>query len=219
MQFLDTKYMKVLGAGLAVAILSATLIVAVLGGGLLYSDIAKTAVSDEGKEGLAQNNSVEWNSLADEVQSLPSNTENDGYSHNPPEEMAKAPLEGGSFDETSISEGDVWLLAQVIHAEGRGEPFQGQVAIGAVLLNRLRDQRFPDSLTNIVYEPGAFCTVADGQIYLTPDASAIEAARLAAGGWDPTGGAIYFYNPARSTSRWIFTRPVVNRIGRHVFAL
>ena len=109
-------------------------------------------------------------------------------------------------------------MAQLIHAEGRGESLEGQVAIGAVLLNRLRDRRFPNSLAGVIYEPGAFCTVRDGQINLTPNAKAVRAARLAAAGWDPTGGALYFYNPARSTSAWIFTRPVLTRIGRHVFA-
>ncbi|HHV93050.1 MAG TPA: hypothetical protein GXX47_00780 [Firmicutes bacterium] len=117
-----------------------------------------------------------------------------------------------------LSEGDIWLMAQLIHAEGRGEPLEGQVAIGAVLLNRLRDSRFPNSVAGVIYEPGAFCTVRDGQINLTPDAKALRAARLAAAGWDPTGGALYFYNPARSTSAWIYTRPVLTRIGRHVFA-
>lgn len=120
---------------------------------------------------------------------------------------------------SGLSEGDIWLMAQLIHAEGRGESLEGQVAIGAVLLNRTRDSRFPGSVAGVIYEPGAFCTVRDGQINLSPDSNALKAARLAAGGWDPSGGALYFYNPARSTSRWIYTRPVVNRIGHHVFAL
>ncbi|NMB46442.1 MAG: hypothetical protein GX998_08555 [Firmicutes bacterium] len=119
---------------------------------------------------------------------------------------------------SGLSEGDIWLMAQLIHAEGRGEPLEGQVAIGAVLLNRVGDKRFPNSLAGVIYQQGAFCTVRDGQINLSPDGNALKAARLAAAGWDPTGGALYFYNPARSTSRWIYSRPVITRIGRHVFA-
>lgn len=113
---------------------------------------------------------------------------------------------------------DLYLLARVIHAEGRGEPFEGQVAIGAVLLNRLRDSRFPKTLQQIIFKRGEFCTVRDGQIWLPPNDEAIRAAKLAVAGWDPTGGALYFYNPAKTTSKWIWNRPITNRIGRHVFA-
>lgn len=114
---------------------------------------------------------------------------------------------------------DLYLLARVIYAEARGEPFQGQVAVGAVLLNRLKDARFPKSLAQIIFKQGEFCTVRDGQIWKTPDRQALQAARLAAAGWDPTGGALYFYNPAKTTSRWIWSRPIVNRIGNHNFAI
>lgn len=114
---------------------------------------------------------------------------------------------------------DVYLLARVIHAEGRGEPFEGQVAIGAVLLNRLRDPRFPKTLQQIIFKQGEFCTVRDGQIWLSPNAESIRAAKLAVSGWDPTGGALYFYNPAKTTSRWIWNRPITNHIGKHVFAV
>ncbi len=113
---------------------------------------------------------------------------------------------------------DIYLLARVIHAEARGEPFQGQVAVGAVLLNRLKDSRFPKSLSQIIFKKGEFCTVRDGQIWKNPSQEAIKAARLAAAGWDPTDGALYFYNPAKTTSRWIWSRPVVNQIGNHIFA-
>lgn len=113
---------------------------------------------------------------------------------------------------------DLYLLARVIYAESRGEPFEGQVAVGAVLMNRLKDSRFPKDLSQIIFKQGEFCTVRDGQIWQTPNQEAIKAARLAAAGWDPTGGALYFYNPAKTTSRWIWSRPVVNRIGNHIFA-
>lgn len=113
---------------------------------------------------------------------------------------------------------DIYLLARVIHAESRGEPFEGQVAVGAVLINRLKDSRFPNSLPQIIFKKGEFCTVRDGQIWKIPSQEAIKAARLAAAGWDPSGGALYFYNPVKTTSRWIWSRPVINRIGNHIFA-
>ena len=114
---------------------------------------------------------------------------------------------------------DLYLLARVIYAESRGEPIQGQVGVGAVLLNRLKDSRFPKSLSQIIFKHGEFCTVRDGQIWKTPNQEALKAARLAIAGWDPTGGALYFYNPAKTTSRWIWSRPIVNRIGNHIFAI
>ncbi len=114
---------------------------------------------------------------------------------------------------------DLNLLARVIYAESRGEPFLGQVAVGAVLLNRLNDSRFPKSLSKIIFKKGEFCTVRDGQIWKAPNQEAFKAARLAVAGWDPTNGALYFYNPSKTTSRWIWSRPVVNRIGNHIFAI
>lgn len=113
---------------------------------------------------------------------------------------------------------DLTLLARIIHAEARGEPVEGQVAVGAVLLNRVKNSRFPNDLWSNIFKSGEFCTVRDGQIWLEPDAAAYRAARLALSGWDPTYGAIYFYNPTHTTSRWIWSRPVTTRIGRHVFA-
>jgi N-acetylmuramoyl-L-alanine amidase len=113
---------------------------------------------------------------------------------------------------------DVDLLARLIHGEGRGEPYTGQVAIGAVVLNRVRDSRFPSTIAGVVYQPGAFDVVADGQIYLAPDTSSINAAKDALNGWDPTNGCVYYWNPATATSRWIWSRPIVTQIGNHVFA-
>ncbi|MHB1125551.1 MAG: cell wall hydrolase [Bacillota bacterium] len=114
---------------------------------------------------------------------------------------------------------DILLLARAIHSEARGEPFRGQVAVGAVILNRTSDPKFPESIPGVVYQPGAFTAVSDGQINLPPDPTSIMAAEEALKGWDPSGGALYYYNPAKSTSAWIFTRPVINRIGQHTFAL
>lgn len=110
------------------------------------------------------------------------------------------------------------LLAHLISAEARGEPYVGQVAVGAVVLNRVRHPSFPNSIPGVIYQPGAFESVSNGQINLPPTVSAINAARDALNGWDPTGGAIYFFNPAKTTNKWIWSRPIVAVIGNHVFA-
>ncbi len=117
------------------------------------------------------------------------------------------------------SSSDVYLLARTIYAEGRGEPYTGQVAIGAVVLNRVKSSAFPNTVSGVVYQKHAFTAVSDGQINLTPDDTAMRAARDAMNGWDPTGGALYYYNPAVATSAWIFDRQTVTVIGRHVFAI
>ncbi len=114
---------------------------------------------------------------------------------------------------------DVYLLAKAIYAEGRGEPYVGQVAIGAVIINRIRSAAFPNSVSGVVYQKGAFTAVDDGQINLTPNETALKAARDAMNGWDPTGGALYYYNPAVATSSWIFDRQTITVIGKHVFAI
>ena len=118
-----------------------------------------------------------------------------------------------------FSNTEVYLLARTIYAEGRGEPYTGQVAIGAVVLNRVRDKAFPNTISGVVYQKNAFTAVADGQINLTPNDTAMRAARDALNGWDPTGGALYYYNPAIATSAWIFDRQTVTVIGKHVFAI
>ena len=118
-----------------------------------------------------------------------------------------------------FSSSDVYLLARTIYAEGRGEPYVGQVAIGAVILNRVQHQSFPNTISGVVYQKNAFTAVSDGQINLTPNETAMKAARDAINGWDPSGGAIYYYNPAVATSSWIFSRPTITVIGKHVFAV
>ena len=118
-----------------------------------------------------------------------------------------------------FSSSELYLLAKTIHAEGRGEPYTGQVAIGAVILNRVRDKAFPNTISGVVYQKHAFTAVSDGQINLTPNETAMKAARDAINGWDPTGGALYYYNPAVATSAWIFDRQTVTVIGKHVFAI
>ncbi|WNQ13384.1 cell wall hydrolase [Paenibacillus aurantius] len=108
-------------------------------------------------------------------------------------------------------------LARIIHAEARGESFQGQVAVGAVVLNRVQSNSFPDSISGVIFQPGQFSAVRDGQYQLAPDSSAYEAARTALNGYDPTGGALFYYNPAIATSSWMKARPAKLTIGNHVF--
>lgn len=118
----------------------------------------------------------------------------------------------------SMSSGDVYLLARVVYGEARGEPYAGKVAVAAVVLNRVASAKFPNTIAGVVYQPGAFDCVSDGQINLAPDDEAIRAARDAMNGWDPSGGAIYYYNPNTATSSWIWSRPIIAAIGGHNFA-
>lgn len=118
---------------------------------------------------------------------------------------------------SSISTGDINLLARAIYGEARGEPYAGQVAVGAVILNRVKDSRFPKTIAGVVYQSGAFDVVADGQIDMSPNDTAYQAARDAMNGWDPTYGCLYYYNPKTATNKWIRTLPVSVTIGNHVF--
>ena len=115
------------------------------------------------------------------------------------------------------SSGDVNLLARLISAEARGEPYNGQVAVGAVVLNRMKHPSFPNTMSGVIYQPGAFTCMADGQFNQPVADSAYQAARDALNGWDPTGGAIYYFNPATATSKWIWSRPLLITIGKHRF--
>ena len=135
-------------------------------------------------------------------------------------ESAKA-LSGGnsSSGNANYTSSDTYLLAKCIYAEARGESYVGQVAVGAVILNRVRSPKFPNTVSGVIYQSNAFTSVADGQINLAPDKTALNAAQDAINGWDPTYGAIYYYNPAVATSSWIYSRPVVTTIGKHVFAI
>ncbi|MFR5786047.1 MAG: cell wall hydrolase [Christensenellales bacterium] len=114
---------------------------------------------------------------------------------------------------------EVELLARLIHGEARGEPYVGMVAVGAVVLNRVRSSRFPNTLAGVIYQSGAFDAVSDGQINLAPSEQSRRAARDALNGWDPTGGCLYYYNPATATSPWIWSREVRLTIGDHSFAV
>lgn len=125
---------------------------------------------------------------------------------------------GISVSETSqSSSGDVDLLARLISAEARGEPYTGQVAVGAVVLNRVASPAFPNSLSGVIYQSGAFTCLQDGQFWGSVADSAYKAARDALNGWDPSGGAIYYFNPNTATSSWIWSRPVITVIGKHYF--
>lgn len=117
------------------------------------------------------------------------------------------------------SSSDIALLARLIHAEARGESYTGQVAVGAVVLNRVKSSSFPNTISGVIYQPYAFTCVQDGQINLTPNSTATAAAKDAMNGWDPSYGSLYYYNPAIATSKWIFSRKTVVTIGRHVFAI
>jgi len=113
--------------------------------------------------------------------------------------------------------GDVALLARLISAEARGEPYAGQVAVGAVVLNRMKHPSFPNTLSGVIYQTGAFSCIADGQFDQPVADSCYQAARDALNGWDPSGGAIYYFNPATATSKWIWSRPLIVIIGKHRF--
>ena len=124
-----------------------------------------------------------------------------------------------SSSNSNYTSSDLYLLAKCIYAEARGESYTGQVAVGAVILNRVRSSKFPNTVSGVIYQTGAFTAVSDGQINLSPDKTALNAAQDALNGWDPTYGCLYYYNPAVATSSWIFGRKTVTTIGKHVFAI
>ncbi|WP_312474352.1 spore cortex-lytic enzyme [Neobacillus sp.] len=115
------------------------------------------------------------------------------------------------------SQNDIRLMANAVHGESRGESYTGQVAVAAVILNRVNSSSFPNTVSGVIFEPGAFTAVADGQIWLTPNESSKKAVVDAINGWDPTGDALYYFNPDTATSGWIWGRPQIKRIGKHIF--
>lgn len=119
----------------------------------------------------------------------------------------------------TYSSNDVTVLAKMIHGEARGESYIGKVAVGAVILNRVEDKKFPDSVYSVCFQPGAFDAVRDGQYYMTPDEDSMNAAKAAINGWDPTYGALYYWNPDTATSKWIWSRKIITQIGKHVFGV
>lgn len=125
----------------------------------------------------------------------------------------------GSVSAASYNESESYLLGRLVHGEARGEPYVGKVAVAAVVLNRVKSPLFPNTIAGVIYQTGAFDAVSDGQINLTPDEDSLRAARDALAGWDPSGGCLYYYNPATSTNSWIWTRQVQLSIGKHNFAI
>lgn len=122
-----------------------------------------------------------------------------------------------SSSSSSSNSSDLNLLSRIIYGEARGEPYAGQVAVGAVVLNRVKSSSFPNTISGVIYQSGAFDAVRDGQINLTPNSTAKKAAQDALNGWDPTYGAIYYFNPSTATNKWIWSRPMTVTIGRHRF--
>ena len=118
---------------------------------------------------------------------------------------------------SSSNSSNVNLLARLVYGEARGEPYSGQVAVAAVVLNRVNSSSFPNTIAGVIYQKGAFNVVDDGQINLSPNSTAIKAAQDALNGWDPSYGAIYYFNPNSATNRWIWSRPVTVVIGKHRF--
>ncbi|MBS2770236.1 spore cortex-lytic enzyme [Anoxybacillus sp. UARK-01] len=128
---------------------------------------------------------------------------------------------GGSATATNVPKGfsqnDIQLMANAVYGEARGEPYVGQVAVAAVILNRLEHPSFPNSVAGVIFQPGAFTAVTDGQIWLTPNETAKKAVLDAINGWDPSSGAIYYFNPDTATNGWIWSRPQIKKIGKHIF--
>lgn len=129
----------------------------------------------------------------------------------PPSETTKVNVPQG------FSQNDINLMANAVYGEARGEPYEGQVAVAAVILNRVRSPIFPNTVSGVIFEPRAFTAVADGQIWLTPNDTARRAVMDAINGWDPSGNALYYFNPDTATSPWIWTRPQIKKIGKHIF--
>ena len=121
---------------------------------------------------------------------------------------------GGS---SSNNSSNVNLIAKAIYGEARGEPYTGQVAVGAVIMNRVKSSKFPNTISGVIYQKGAFDAVSDGQINLNPDSTAKKAAQDALNGWDPSSGALYYFNPSTATNKWIWSRPLTVTIGKHRF--
>ena len=136
-----------------------------------------------------------------------------------PKTAAALGMSLGGSSQASQSSGDLYLLAKTVYAEARGESYEGQVAVAAVILNRVESPKFPNTIAGVVYQPWAFTAVHDGQINLEPNQTAYNAARDAMNGWDPTYGCLYYYNAATATSKWIYSRKTIVTIGKHVFAI
>lgn len=119
----------------------------------------------------------------------------------------------------SFSSQDLNYLARLVYGEARGESYEGKVAVAAVVLNRVDSKKFGNTIRDVIFQSGAFTAVSDGQFYLQPDAASYKAAEAAMRGWDPTGGAIYYWNPIKATNKWVWSRTIISTIGNHIFAI
>lgn len=128
-------------------------------------------------------------------------------------------VEHKDYAQGSGQTSDIQLLARAINGEARGESYEGQVAVGAVILNRVKHPSFPNTIAGVIYEPGAFTAVSDGQINhpIDENSTVYKAARDAMNGWDPTNGCIYYFNPNTATNKWIWSKPIIKTIGKHNF--
>ncbi|WP_054956133.1 spore cortex-lytic enzyme [Paenibacillus dakarensis] len=142
-------------------------------------------------------------------------TSNRGNANTGKKEGAKL----SSANAMGLSDNDLKIMANAVYGEARGEPFEGQVAVAAVILNRVKSTSFPNTPSGVIFQPRAFTAVADGQIWLEPNETAKKAVLQALNGWDPTGGCLYYFNPRTATSPWIWTRPQVKTIGQHIFCM
>jgi N-acetylmuramoyl-L-alanine amidase len=122
-----------------------------------------------------------------------------------------------ALKKVSVNQAEMQMLAQLVYSEARGESYEGQVAVAAVAMNRLQSSQFPNTLKGVIFEPLAFTAIADGQYWMTPNKKAYQAAWDAVRGWDPTQNALYYFNPDTATSKWIWTRPQIKKIGKHIF--
>ncbi|WP_152392528.1 spore cortex-lytic enzyme [Paenibacillus guangzhouensis] len=152
-----------------------------------------------------------WNATKSWVPSAADNTQS----------AAKPPKKDNTTSNNNLgfSSNDLKLMANAVFGESRGEPYEGQVAVAAVILNRVKSPSFPNTVSGVIFQPGAFTAVADGQIWLEPNEKARKAVQDAINGWDPSGGCLYYFNPETATSKWIWTRPQVKTIGKHIFCM
>jgi N-acetylmuramoyl-L-alanine amidase len=158
-----------------------------------------------------------WKATKDwSIDRTPPRTDNSGGTAAGRTEAAKTLA---STSHLGLSDQDLKLMANAVYGEARGEPYVGQVAVAAVILNRIKSASFPNTISGVIFQPGAFTAVADGQIWLTPNETARKAVQDALNGWDPTGGCLYYFNPVTATSKWIWTRPQVKQIGKHIFCM
>lgn len=134
-----------------------------------------------------------------------------------PQTLSALGINTGTTNRAYAASRDQSVLARAINGEARGEPYIGQVAVGGVIMNRVRDPRFPNTIAGVIYQPGAFTAVTDGQINAAMEDNSNRAARDSLNGWDPSGGAVYYYNPAKTTNKWIWSRPIIKVIGKHYF--